>query len=175
MGISVQMYCVLPFYLSHTTIRILFLCSQLGRRKKINCDYNFNEAEFIISRIILWISINPRSPRHSTELFKDSVVLPKCHQKKDISWHNRHMRASISLLPKFISLYMTFPSKFSFKNFILRNNLWGSSYFQVKIVTLLWASTPSSKRIKREAHTYGWFMLLSDRKQWNSEKQLSFN
>jgi len=48
MGISVQMYCVLPFYLSHTTIRILFLCSQLGRRKKINCDYNFNEAEFTL-------------------------------------------------------------------------------------------------------------------------------
>ena len=45
--------------------------------------------------------------------------------KKRISADTNHqyVSASIFLSPKFISLYMTFPSKFSFKNSILRNNL----------------------------------------------------
>lgn len=47
MGISVQAYSMLPFYLSHTTIDILFFSSQLGR-KKISCDCNFNETEFTL-------------------------------------------------------------------------------------------------------------------------------
>lgn len=47
MGISVQVYYILPFYISHTTIKILFLSSQLGR-KKVSCDCNFKEPEFIL-------------------------------------------------------------------------------------------------------------------------------
>jgi hypothetical protein len=37
----------LTFKISHTTIEILFFSYQLGR-KKINCDCNFNEAEFTL-------------------------------------------------------------------------------------------------------------------------------
>lgn len=56
MGISLQVYCISPFYMSHTTVNILFFTGQLGR-KKISCDYNFNLHYFpgcLLFRKVHW-------------------------------------------------------------------------------------------------------------------------